>query len=315
MLCVPASAISASSDSVGVRLLEAPTNRKGDPRARIYIVDHLHPGDTITRHMGVVNDSSGAKTIALYAGAATLSNGAFMPSEGRGGNELASWTTVTPSSVSVPPSKQVVATVKVAVPRDASSGERYGVVWAELRAASSGGTSQVNRVGIRMYISVGSGSEPSSDFAIDSLQAARLPDGTPVVYASVHNMGGRALDVSGSLSLDHGPGGVKVGPFEAKLGTTLGIHQTEPVTVALDKSIPEGPWDATIKLRSGLVQRSAAARIVFPAKLAAVLPPVKAHALSAGRKLVASFLVLVIAACVFVLLLFTVLRRRRPEGA
>jgi hypothetical protein len=47
--------------------------------------------------------------------------------------------------------------VTIRVPRDAAPGERYGVVWAETRAGpdSGDGITQVNRVGIRLYLSVG----------------------------------------------------------------------------------------------------------------------------------------------------------------
>ena len=50
----------------------------------------------------------------------------------------------------------------IAVPRDAAPGERYGVVWAEVRAAApaAGGITQVSRVGIRIYLSVGPGGRP-----------------------------------------------------------------------------------------------------------------------------------------------------------
>jgi hypothetical protein len=89
-----------------------------------------------------------------------------------------------------------------------------------------------------------------------------------VVAATVHNTGGRALDLSGQLRLTNGPGGLSAGPFDAKLGTTLGVGQTEPVLVTLDRAIPAGPWDARIVLRSGLTEREATARVTFPATAA-----------------------------------------------
>ncbi|MFJ4552900.1 hypothetical protein ACIP4X_27560 [Streptomyces sp. NPDC088817] len=44
--------------TLGVKLLEAPVERKDDPRASSYIVDHLAPGSTIHRRVEVANDSS-----------------------------------------------------------------------------------------------------------------------------------------------------------------------------------------------------------------------------------------------------------------
>ena len=160
----------------------------------------------------------------------------------------------------------MTATVTITVPRDAAPGEQYGVVWAEARSApiAGGGVTQVSRVGIRLYLSVGPGGPPAADFTIDSLTAKRSPDGRPTVLASVHNTGGRALDMNGTLRLSAGPGGLSAGPFPATLGTTLAIGDTEPVTIALDKRLPAGPWDARITLRSGLLERSARATITFP---------------------------------------------------
>lgn len=122
----------------------------------------------------------------------------------------------------------------------------------------------VNRVGIRLYLSVGPGGAPAADFTIDSLTAQRSSDGQPMVRAAVHNTGGRALDMSGTLRLMEGPGGLNAGPFPADVGVTLAIGGTEPVSIALDSRLPAGPWDAQITLHSGLVERTARATITFP---------------------------------------------------
>jgi hypothetical protein len=150
------------------------------------------------------------------------------------------------------------------------------VVWAELPAAipSGGGVGAVNRVGVRIYLSVGPGGEPASDFAITTFEARRDGGANPVVAATVHNTGGRAIDLGGELRLTNGPGGLSAGPFQAKLGTTLGIGQTEPVLVVLDQAVPAGPWDAHIVLRSGTTEREATAKITFPAAAATSSKPV-----------------------------------------
>ena len=72
--------------------------------------------------------------------------------------------------------------------------------------------------------------------------------------------------MSGTLQLTGGPGGLSAGPFPATLGTTLAIGTTEPVTIALDMRVPAGPWDALITLQSGLLQRTARATVIFPAR-------------------------------------------------
>jgi hypothetical protein len=256
---------------IGLRLVDVPVGERNDPRAQLYIVDHLAPGTVIDRRIEVSNTTDVTAHVELYAAAATIGHGSFLGAEGRTPNELSTWTSVDPSVSDVPAGGHVMATVTVAVPNDAAPGERYGVVWAEARSApaGSGGVIEVNRVGIRLYLSVGPGNAPAADFTIDSLTAARSPEGRPMVLASVHNTGGRALDMSGTLELLAGPGGLRAGPFPADLGTTLGVGDTEPVTIVLDERVPAGPWDARIILQSGLLERSARATISFPAAGAA----------------------------------------------
>ncbi len=125
-----------------------------------------------------------------------------------------------------------LATVTIAVPARASAGEQYGVVWAEVSAPPppGGGIGATNRVGVRMYLSVGAGGEPASDFEVSALQGQRAADGSPVVVATVRNTGARALDLGGELRLANGPGGLSAGPISASVGSTLGLGQTGPVT-------------------------------------------------------------------------------------
>lgn len=254
----------AASGGVSIRLAEAPTSRRDDPRANIYVIDHVAPGTTVRRQIEVLSKATTPLDVTLYPAAAEIRDGAFFPAAERTANELSSWTSVSQPSVSLAPGASRTIETAIAVPADAAPGERYAVVWAEIASAATTGVRQVNRVGIRIYLSVGAGGEPASDFTIDTLTANRLPDGTPVVYALVHNTGGRALDMSGSLQMSNGPGGLNAGPFTAKLGTTLGIKDTEPVTVTLDKALPAGPWTASIELVSGLTRRAAQAVVTFP---------------------------------------------------
>jgi len=261
----PSPAGGAESGQLGIRLLDAPENRRDDPRARIYIVDHLNQGDSISRRIEVSNSTGKSADITVYAASARVEAGTFTFGEGRAGNELTGWTTVTPSSLTIPAGRTASVKVAVAVPADAVDGERYAVVWAEQASAPGGGAiSTVSRVGIRMYVSVGQGAEPVSDFTVDQLTARRNADGAPVVLAQVKNTGQRALDMSGQLQLSDGPGGLSAGPFDATLGTTLGIGQAQPVEIVLDPALPAGPWTARITLRSGELERTVEGTITFP---------------------------------------------------
>jgi hypothetical protein len=257
----------ATAGSIGMQLLDVPLTAASDPRARLYIIDHLHPGTTIKRRIEISNTTASTVHVVIYPAAATISRGAFVGAAAHTTNELSTWTSVLPAASDVPPGEHATATVTIVVPRNAPPGEQYGVVWAETRssAPAGGGITQVSRVGIRLYLSVGLGGPPASKFTIDSLTAKRASDGQPVVVASVHNTGGRALDMNGTLQLSAGPGGLSAGPFPANLGTSLAIGATEPITIKLDKRLPDGPWQALVTLRSGLLESSARATITFPA--------------------------------------------------
>jgi hypothetical protein len=301
----------ASSGGIGLRLLDAPVDAGDDPRARLYIVDHLAPGTVIHRRIEVSNSTASTAHISLYPTAATIEKGSFLGAAGHTPNDVSTWTSVDPGAADLPAGGHATATVTILIPNDAAPGEQYGVVWAEIRSAPvDGGVIQVSRVGIRIYLSVGAGGAPAADFTIDSLTAERSSNGQPTVLATVHNTGGRALDMNGTLKLLNGPGGLSAGPFLATLGTTLAIGDKEAVTIPLDEGIPAGPWDARITLRSGLLERTARATITFPAA-GATAPSVTTISVRPA------WLSLIVAGVVFLFLTgiaaVLVLRARRPR--
>ena len=257
---------------VGVRLVDIPTAAADDPRARQYIVDRLAPGAVIHRRIEVSNATQAPAHVAVYPAAAGIENGSFLGAAGHTANDLSSWTTLEQGALDLAPGVKALDTVTVAVPADAAPGEQYAAVWAEISSPTASGVTLVNRVGIRMYLSVGAGNAPASSFTIDSLTAARAPDGHPTVTAQVHNTGGRALDMSGTLSLTDGPGSLTAGPFPAQLGSTLAPGQSTAVTISLNQQLPNGPWNAALTLKSGLLQQNTQASIQFPAGPGATAP-------------------------------------------
>jgi hypothetical protein len=260
------SPVAAAPGSIGIRLVHPPQSADNDPRTQIYVTDRVGPGATIHRTVEVSNTTANTTHILLYPAAAVIAGGIFLGAAGHTPNEVSGWTSVLPTSADVAPGGTVTAAVAIAVPSDAAPGERYGAVWAEASSTPTraGGLRQVSRVGVRIYLSVGAGAAPAADFTIDSLTAERSSEGQPLVLATVRNTGGRALDMQGDIQLSSGPGGLRAGPFPVTLGTTLAIGGVEPVTIALDKQIPAGPWEAEVTLRSGLLVRSAHATITFP---------------------------------------------------
>ena len=302
---------------LGIRLLEAPTALADDPRAHIYIIDHLAPGTVIHRKVQVSDGTTNPLDISLYAAGSDIKGGLWSPFTGHQQDELSQWITVTPSLVHLDPGESAVVQTTIEVPADASAGERYAVVWAEAQIPGTSPVKEVARAGVRAYLSVGPGGAPPTDFRIDSLSGARTEDGRPAVLAQVHNVGGRAIDLNGSLRLTDGPAGLSAGPFPAKLGTTLAPGQSEPVTVVLDKSLPAGPWNSRIVLQSDLVKRAAKATITFPSGDGVVGPPVKAVPvpLTKNRHVLVPLAILLIVLAAIALLLWLWRRRRRETPA
>lgn len=273
--------------SITIRLAEAPEDRRDDPRALRYIIDHVAPGEEITRRFEVGNTTGSPLEVDLYVGSATVRDGGFAPMPGRGDGDLAVWGSVHPPTATVPAGGAIGATVTISVPTDAEDGERYGAVLAEARPSSAEGVAVASRVGIRVYLSVGEGAEPVVDFVVGALTASREEDGRPVVRASIENTGGRAVDLRGELLLEDGPGGLSAGPFPADVGTTLGPGDEGEVRIPLDPSIPEGPWRAALTMRSGTTSRAVEATIAFPTEAGTAAEPVTADPVERRRRILA----------------------------
>jgi hypothetical protein len=289
----PAAAQAELAGSLGVQLRDVPVAEASNPLAQLYIIDHLHPGTVIHRLIEVSNTTASRMPIVLYPAAATIDNGSFVGAVGHTPNNLSTWTSVSPGASDLRAGGHLTARVTIAVPRDASAGEQYAVVWAETRSTppAGEGITEISRVGVRIYLSVGAGGPRPPTFAIQSLTARRAPDGRPMVVATVRNTGGLALDMYGALQLTAGPGDSSAGPFPADLGSTLPIGDTEPIKIILNEQLPAGPWNAIVTLHSGLITNSARATITFPVAEAASPPYLALVGIAIALLVIASLIV------------------------
>ena len=304
----------ANDPGIGIRLTEAPQNRADDPRARRYIVDHVNAGTSLSRGIEVSNGTDRDVTVVLYAAAATLNNGEFIPASGRTQNELSGWMKIEPDSLSIPRGGRAAARVSIAVPADATPGERYAVALVELPPAPGAGlVGLASRVGVRVYLSVGPGSEPSTDFELETFEPIN-EDGKPGVSIHSCNTGGRALDLGGSITLKNGPAGISAGPFDSTQPATIAPGVCDDLKILLDPALPRGPWDATAKLRSGTREKSSEARITFPEPGQKAVP-VKARdsAKTSDAPLVAGGAVVLFLAAAVAAYLAWRRRRRAPQ--
>ena len=306
-----------SEPGLGIRLVDVPTAQADNPRARAYIVDHLRPGSVIERRLEVSNGTGDRAQVQVYAAAAAVTDDGFVGAEGRTANDLSSWTTVDADRSELAPGQDTTAHVTIRVPGDAPQGERYAVVWASVQVPPSapGGVVQVSRVGIRVYLSVGPGGAPRTDFDITSLTAARTQAGAPEVHVTVRNTGERALDLRGSLTLEKGPAGLSAGPSTVPARTTLAIGGTRDVVIPLDPRLPDGPWSAKVTIASGTVQHSARATITFPAVPSTEAPPVPVDPGLLGDRGLALVAGVVVVGALVGLLLWWRRRRRGTTGA
>lgn len=313
-LVLPARA--QDGEPFGVRLLEIPADRADDPRAQSWVVDHVAPGAMIERRFEVINGASSEVDVDLYATLASIDGDAFTAANGREQNELSGWITVEPAEMRLAAGETAEATLRIDVPADASEGERYAAVFAERAAAAdvdAGSVGVAARVGIRVYLSVGAGGEPATDFQIAALTAETRTDGVRLVRAEVENTGGRALDFIGELALSDGPGGLSAGPFDVAPGTTLGVGETVGLEVVLDASIPAGPWQADLTLTSGTLVREASTQLTFPEDAGATGAPVVVEEAEEGGDL-GLVLGLGLLLLVLLLLAFLLMRRRGRDA-
>lgn len=299
--------------SIAIQLLDAPVNLRHDPRAMTYIVDHLAPGTVIHRRVRVTNRSHSRQHIQVYPAAAAVNDDQFRFAAGGTPNELTSWISTNHSTLDLQPGQAAAVTVTIRVPKLASSGERYAVIWAAIASASdtNANVTVVRRVGVRVYLDIGPGGEPKSDFAIANCTTSRGPTGQPLLTITVRNTGARALDMVGELSLSGGPAGTRAGPFPVTTGVTLAPGETGTVQVPLPADLPNGPWQAHASLASGTVEHTANATIVFPAP--GTTRTAAFHTQTAGNRMTVT--ILVVAGLTTMTGLTLLIRRRRRNRA
>jgi hypothetical protein len=264
-VATPAGA-SNRSGGVGVRLVATTTGPAVGPLGLAFIVETLPPGQRVTRQIEVDNSSADELSVAVFAAAASVVQGKFSFGPDRTGNDLTTWTSVGTPHLHLAAGAKVMERVTITVPKGAPAGERYGVVWAEVSTPSPtlGGVRLVNRVGVRMYVSISPGGVAPARFSLGALVGSRAANNDPVVSSRIRNNGGGALDITGHLLLSNGPGGLSAGPFAVEMGSMLAPHHSTTEKIELNGQIPAGPWRAQLVMSSQGVERSSLGTITFP---------------------------------------------------
>jgi hypothetical protein len=145
----------SSGGGIGIGLVNIPTSFTNVPNSAEWILERLTPATTTTREFQVINSTDKPMFVVIYSGAATNNKGVFVGAPRGVTNELTSWSTVTPKSATIPAHQRIQGSITITVPTDAVPSMQYGLIWAQTTVGTSGGVTQVNRVGIRMYDPVG----------------------------------------------------------------------------------------------------------------------------------------------------------------
>ena len=115
--------------------------------------DPLKPGEVRTYSVRVTDTGNIPEKIDVYPAAASVSNGAWLPTY-TGKNLASSWTSVSPSSLPLNPGQGAVVTVTIRVPAKTAAGTQYGVVWAGPVNNAAGQVKLNILAGIREYLTV-----------------------------------------------------------------------------------------------------------------------------------------------------------------
>jgi hypothetical protein len=257
----------------GVRLVDVPVSEADNPRALRYIIDYLPTGTIIHRRILVLNSETRTAHFTVYADAAQISGDQFTGDAGATRSELTGWISVQHPAVTLAPGASELDMITIKVPAGATRGEHYGVIWVQQEAyahnSSGFGVNEIDRVGIRVYLAVGRGGAPPTAFAIASATGHLSAQGQPSILVRVDNTGGRAVDLTGSVRLSHGPGGTSAGPFTAQKIITLAPGQSGTMSFTLPKSLPDGSWRAQVTLVSGITTITATKTVQFGQPIAA----------------------------------------------
>jgi hypothetical protein len=268
---VGSSSPSASAPGrIGIKLLDVPSSQADNPRDEEYIVDQLAPGTVIHRKFEVVNLGSAPVQLLVYPAAASIANGSFQFASGHTQNLMTTWLSLSQGTLTLAPHSNATIEATITVPGNAPSGGQYGVIWAQESSTGAGNVLLVSRVGIRIYLTIGPGGAAPSDFTLGTPVTSRTPAGAPVVRVPVHNTGGVAVDVRGTLQLNGGPGGVSAGPFSASAVLTLAPGQSGQDTFDLSSHLPEGSWQGSFTMVSGLTTKTEKVTLDFTAAAATI---------------------------------------------
>lgn len=219
-----------------------------EARDRSYVVRTVQPGDEFTDRLLAVNLTDAPLELDVAPVDATITaDGQFAP--GATAEADGRWVAVAPNRVRVPARGTMPVDVRIRVPADAAAGDHIAAVVAQKAGGptGSGNVRLVQRVGVRVYLTVQSSGESSRtgglvrSFEIKDL---RWTHGTFEI--DVQNTGDLLVEPLGTLTISRG--GLDATTDVPVLGT-VPPHELRTFKVPSPRQLEPGNYDARIRLR------------------------------------------------------------------
>jgi hypothetical protein len=213
-------------------------------RERSYVVRTVAPGTGFDDRLEARNLTDGPLDLVVEpVDAAVTPDGSFAP--GTTTTAEGGWLRVTPDRVRVPARGSVRVALRVDVPADAAPGDHIAAVVVRKADAPNGsGVQLVNRVGVRVYLTVTPPAAPGPKRAFE-LRALRWT-GDRNFEADVANVGDLLVEPLGTLTIARGDFTTTV---DVPVLGTVPPRAVTPLPVRTTGKLEPGTYEARLRLR------------------------------------------------------------------
>lgn len=247
VLVTAAGVLPAHGQAAGEFSLRPVRPATAEARDRSYVVRTVRPGAELTDRLEAVNLTGSPLDLSLSAvDAAVAPDGSFAPGTER--KAEGTWLEVTPAQVRVPARGTAPVELRIRVPADATSGDHIATVVAQKAGAPSGsGVQLVQRVGVRVYLTVErpQGGVGTRSFELRALRWVGAPKAR-TFEADVVNTGELLVEPRGTLTLSRGDLGADT---DVPVLGTVPVGETRALRLTVPGELEPGRYEARLRLR------------------------------------------------------------------
>lgn len=218
-----------------------------EARDRSYIVKAVAPGAELADRVLAVNLTDKPLDLEVAPADASITpEGVFAP--GTTATAVGSWITATPGQVRVPPHGTVPVDVRIRVPADAAAGDHIAAVVARKAGepSGSGNVRVVQRVGVRVYLTVQPTDESSRRGALGrQFEFRSLRWAGDAFEAEVANTGDLLVEPLGTVDVRRGGLGATA---EVPVLGTVPPGESRTFRVSPPADLEPGTYDGTVRL-------------------------------------------------------------------